>query len=65
VRVADVVLEGVDLQVTLGMTYLIREMVRVGVGVDEAPGAEPGDTTPDDTTPDDTAPGTGTVVADG
>jgi hypothetical protein len=60
VRVADVVLEGVDLQVTLGMTYLIREMVRVGVGVDEAPGVEPGDTTPDDT-----APGTGTVVADG
>lgn len=42
VRVADVVLEGVDLRVTLGMTYLIREMVRVGAGADE-PSA---DTTP-------------------
>ncbi len=42
VRVADVVLEGVDLRVTLGMTYLIREMVRVGAGADEAPA----DTTP-------------------
>jgi hypothetical protein len=37
VRVAEVVLEGVDLRVTLGMTYLIREMVRVGAGTDGAP----------------------------
>jgi hypothetical protein len=56
VRVAEVVLEGVDLEITLGMTYLIREMVRVGVGVDDAP----------DTATDDTAPSTtGTVVGDG
>ena len=56
VRVAEVVLEGVDLEITLGMTYLIREMVRVGVGVDDAPG----------TVPDGTAPSTtGTVVVDG
>ena len=56
VRVAEVVLEGVDLEITLGMTYLIREMVRVGVGVDDESDAEPDDTTP---------PTTGTVVADG
>lgn len=37
VRVAEVVLEGVDLRVTLGMTYLIREMVRVGIDGDDAP----------------------------
>jgi hypothetical protein len=56
VRVAEVVLEGVDLEITLGMTYLIREMVRVGVGVDEE----------SDGATDDTAPSTtGTVVVDG
>ena len=56
VLVAEVVLEGVDLEITLGMTYLIREMVRVGVGVDDVPG----------TVPDGTAPSaTGTVVEDG
>lgn len=42
VSVAEVVLEGVDLEVTLGMTYLIREMVRVeaaddGMATDTVP----------------------------
>lgn len=61
VRVAEVVLEGVDIEITLGMTYLIREMVRVGVGVDDAP-----ETSTDDTATDDTVPSTtGTVVGDG
>jgi hypothetical protein len=46
VRVAEVVLEGVDLRVTLGMTYLIREMVRVGAGTEEAP-ADPTPATTD------------------
>jgi len=43
VRVAETVLDGVDIDVTLGMSYLIREMVRLGVGLDGG-GRAPSDT---------------------
>lgn len=36
VRLADTVLEGVDIEVTLGMSYVIREMVRVELDGDES-----------------------------
>jgi hypothetical protein len=39
VRLADTVLEGVDIEVTLGMSYLTREMVRAESEGDETAGA--------------------------
>jgi hypothetical protein len=61
VRVAETVLDGVDLDVTLGMTYLIREMVRVDLA-----GEAPSDGQPEGSVPTGTdgAATTDTVVVD-
>jgi hypothetical protein len=67
VRVAETVLEGVDTQVILGMSYLEHELAR-GANA-PAPDDSPGNTSPDATVVESTSPSTtdrtGTVPGDG
>jgi len=64
-RVAETVLEGVDVQITLGMSYLEHELARGAAG---APGDNPSDTSIAGSTPPEVPSSTdnpGTVAGDG
>ncbi len=64
-RVAETVLVGVDVQITLGMSYLEHELTRVVVGAPtgQAPDPSVADSTPPEVTSSSDVPGT--VAADG